>query len=137
MTDSFDFEANNLWDNYAPQEYRLSKRIRGKHTISFVISNSLIFGGFEFIPVNRAYDKLYAATNDDIYGDEYVVSGLQVTDIGNNVNISFKGLDFGEGTESVVVCGKTPNVLNSIQLRDTGEDGIQHTQLLEFMQSEL
>ncbi|MBR1833069.1 MAG: DUF4982 domain-containing protein [Ruminiclostridium sp.] len=137
MTDSFEFEANNLWDNYAPQEYRLSKRIRGKHTISFVISNSLIFGGFEFIPVNRAYDKLYAATNDDIYGDDYVVSGLQVTDIGNNVNISFKGLDFGEGTESVVVCGKTPNVLNSIQLRYTGEDGIQHTQLLEFMQSEL
>lgn len=134
---TLDFENNRLWDNHAPQEFKLPERLRGKHTISFVISKPLIFGGFEFVPVNRAYDKLYAASNDGIYGDDYVESGLQVTDIGNNVVISFTGLDFGEGSERLIICGKTPNVLNSIQLRYTGEDGIQHTQLMEFMQSEL
>ena len=132
-----EFTNNGLWDNHAPQEFSLPERLRGKHTISFVINKQLIFGGFEFNPVNRAFDKLYAAANDGIYGDDYVESGLQVTDIGNNVVINFNGLDFGEGTERMIICGKTPNVLNSIQLRYTGDDGIQHTQLLEFMQSEL
>ena len=131
----FDFVNNGLWDNFAPQEFRLSERLTGLNTISFVTDRHIIFGGFEFIPVNRAFDRLRPTDNDEIYGDDYNIAGVRVKDIGNNVNISFKGLEFGEGADSITICGRTPNELNSIQLRYTGEDGVQKTQLLEFTQA--
>ncbi|MBR5088691.1 MAG: DUF4982 domain-containing protein [Ruminiclostridium sp.] len=129
------FKNNGRWDGFEPQEFRLPKRLRDTSDISLVFSSRLIFGGFEFIAVNRAFDKIYAADNDDIYGDLYHITGLQITDIGNNVVITYKGLDFGEdGTNKITLCGKTPNALNSIQLRYTGADGVQNTQLIEFSQ---
>ncbi|MBP3854959.1 MAG: DUF4982 domain-containing protein [Ruminiclostridium sp.] len=132
---AFDFEHNGMWEGFAPQEFRLPQRLRGNEDIALVFNRKLTFGGFEFAAVNRAYDKNYAADNDEIYGDVYRITGLQVTDIGNNVIITFKGLDFGEdGASKITICGKTPNALNSVQLRYTGTDGVQHTQLMEFSQ---
>lgn len=132
---TMDFENNSLWDNYAPQEFSLPERICGLNTIAFVINRHVIFGGFEFVPVNRAFDRLRPTDNDEMYGDDYHISGVRVTDIGNNVIITFKELDFGDGTSSVTICGRTPNDINSIQLRYTGDDGVQQTQLLEFAQA--
>ena len=130
-----DFRSNGFWDNYAPQEFKLPERIRGKNTVAFVTEKNIIFGGFEFIQVNRAFEHVAAAANDEMYGDEYSEEGSRIVGIGNNVLITFKGLDFGEGANSITVCGRTTNALNPIQLRYTGEDGEQHTQLLEFSQS--
>ena len=135
LISTLNFENNGLWDNFAPQEFSLPTRLRGEQTISFVVSKHLIFGGFEFSAVNRAFDRIFAGEYDEVYGDDFKVSGTEVNDIGNNVLITFKGLDFGDGAKSITVCGKTPNALNSIQLRYTGTDGVQHTQLLEFSQS--
>ncbi len=129
------FRNNGRWEGFEEQEIKLSRRLRGSRDIAFVFNDRLIFGGFEFVKVNRAFDRLAAADNDEIYGDDYSISGPVVTDIGNNVLITFKGLDFGNGANSITVCGRTANALNSIQLRCTGEDGVQHTQLLEFSQS--
>ena len=136
MIASLEFKNNGRWEGFEPQEFRFDERLRGTNNIAFVFNKHLTFGGFEFEPVNRAFDKLYAAENDEAYGDAYQVSGLQITDIGNNVIITYKGLDFGEkGASKITVCGKTPNSVNSIQLRYTGDDGVQNTQLLEFTQS--
>ena len=130
-----DFKNNGYWDNYAPQEFRLNERISGINKISFVTNRNIIFAGFEFIPINRAFEHISAADNDEIYGDDYNVAGSRVTDIGNNVLITFKNLDFGSGAKNITICGRTTNALNSIQLRYTGEDGEQHTQLLDFSQT--
>ena len=136
LVSTLNFANNGRWEGFEPQEFKLDERIRGVQSIAFVFTKHMTFGGFEFAAVNRAYDKLYAADNDEAYGDSYIISGLQITDIGNNVMITYKGLDFGEdGAVKVTVCGKTPNALNSIQLRYTGEDKVQHTQLIEFSQS--
>ena len=87
--------------------------------------------------MSRAFDTLAAADNDEIYGDAYTVSGGMINDIGNNVLITFKALDFGdEGASKITLCGKTPNTVNSVQLRYTGNDGVQHTRILEFKQSD-
>ena len=132
---TLEFANNGRWEGFEAQRFTLPERISGMQTVSFVFNGHLIFGGFEFTVSDRAFEKIYAADNDEIYGDVYRITGLQITDIGNNVLITYKGLDFGEnGTDRVTVCGKTPNALNSIQLRYTGEDGVQHTQLLEFSQ---
>lgn len=129
-------ENNGIWDGFAPQEFKLPERIRGTETIAFVINRKFTFGGFEFTPVDRAFDKLYASDNDEIYGDAYQLSGLQITEIGNNVVLTFKELDFGnDGASSITICGRTPNTVNSVQIRCTGTDGVQRTQLVEFPQS--
>ncbi len=135
LIETFEIRNNGLWGSFEPQKFKLSRRLKGSMTISFVINKRMIFGGFEFIAVNRAFDRLTPADNDEIYGDEYNVSGSRIVDIGNNVLITFKGLDFGEGANSITISGRTTNALNSIQLRYTGEDGVQHTQLLEFSQT--
>lgn len=135
MITTVEFGHNGLWDNHAPKEFKLPERITGVNSIYFVFTQFIIFGGFEFMPINRAYEQICAADNDEIYGDDYREEGSRVTEIGNNVFITYKGLDFGEGTRSITICGRTTNALNPIQLRYTGDDGEQHTQLLEFSQS--
>ena len=135
IIDTLAFDNNSLWDNFAAQQFKLPEKIRGKETISFVINRHLIFGGFEFIQIDRAFDKNLPSDNDEIYGDDYSISGTRVTDIGNNVIITFKGLDFGTYASSVTISGRTPNDKNSIQIRYTGEDGVQQTQIIDFPHS--
>lgn len=125
------FPHNNGWGSFSPLDFKLDSRISGIHDICFVISDKCIFGGFEFIPCERAYEKLFPAENDGIYGDDYSVNGQNVEKIGNNVVISFNGMNFGEGSDRITVCGRTPNKINSIQLKCG-----QKTQILEFSRSE-
>ncbi len=129
------FPHNNGWGSFEPYDFELPERIKGVHNLCFVISDKCIFGGFEFIPEEKAFAKLYAADNDEIYGDDYSVSGERVEKIGNNVVLGFSGMDFGEGTSYVTICGRTPNEVNTIQLRHT-RDGVQQTQILEFAQAD-
>ncbi|MCM1334832.1 MAG: DUF4982 domain-containing protein [Bacteroides sp.] len=136
ILDVLDFKNNGLWDSFAPQEFTLSKRITGIRTITFVISEPIIFGGFEFERRNKAYEQLGAANGDSLYGDDYRIEGESVLDIGNNVLISFNGLDFTDGTERVTICGRTPNEVNAIQLRFSDENGNKTTQLLDFPYSD-
>ncbi|NLZ46261.1 MAG: DUF4982 domain-containing protein, partial [Clostridiales bacterium] len=130
-----DFPYNGLWDRFAPFEFILPKRIKGTHTISFVVSTHCIFGGFEFAKHNKAFDKNSAINNDSVYGDEFTKdSGNDmISHIGNNVLINFNGFDFGEsGASKITICGSTPNDTNTISLRFTDENGIRKTSLLEF-----
>ncbi len=135
LIDVLNFEKNGRWEGFAPQSFGLSERLKGISTISFVISEHIIFGGFEFARKNKAYELLNAADNDGIYGDDYKIDGDSVTEIGNNVVISFSDMDFSEGTEKITVCGRTPNDVNTIQIRYNDENGVQQTQLLEFPNS--
>lgn len=129
------FSNNGHWCGFAGQDFPLAERMTGVHDISVVISDRVIFGGIGFIPVQRAFDKNWTAEADSVYGDEYKITGRSVTGIGNNVNISYDGLDFGEsGAQHLVISGATGNPMNQIQLRYTPAGGSQNTFLLEFMQ---
>ncbi len=132
---SVGFAKNGHWEGFAPQEFDLPERIKGVQSVAFVFTQDIIFGGFEFVQCDRAFEMIRASDNDEIYGDDYRISGPRVEDIGNNVILTFKGLDFGEGARTITISGRTTNALNSIQLRYTGEDGDQHTQLLDFPQT--
>ncbi len=131
------FHNNGHWCGFAPEEFALSERLSGLHTISVVIEHKVIFGGFEFREINRAFDTNYTAQSDSIYGDEYRIEGRSVVGIGNNVIINYDALDFGEdGAAALTVCGITANPSNQIQLRYTPEGGEQTSVLLEFMHSD-
>lgn len=129
------FPHNNGWGSFSPLDFKLDRSISGTHDIYFAISDYCIFGGFEFIPRERAYEKLFAAENDGLYGDDYSVNGSSVEKIGNNVVVSFSGMNFTHGTDRITICGRTPNEINSIQLQYDDASG-QKTQILEFARSE-
>ena len=125
------FPHNNGWDYARPYDFKLPSKLKGIHTLSFRIADKCIFGGFEFTAEEKAFAELSPADNDALYGDDYAVNGGSIEKIGNNVVIGFNDMDFGAGTEKIVICGRTPNEVNTIQLRYT-ENGTSKTQLLEF-----
>ena len=132
-----EFPVNSLWDGFAPFDFTLPKRLKGLQSIAFVVDKHNIFGGFEFVPQNRAFAKLTAAECDAVYGDDFEINGSRIEKIGNNVVIEFKEMDFGDGTVEIAIRGRTKNVKNTIQIRYTpSEGGEQKTQLIEFSGNE-
>lgn len=130
-----DFGNNGHWCGFAGQNFALAERLTGVRTISVVIDSRVIFGGFSFVPIERAYDTDWVGEADSVYGDDYRIDGRRVADIGNNVIINYEGLDFGEGgSEALIISGETGNPMNQIQLRYTPAGGAQKTVLLEFQQ---
>lgn len=130
-----DFGNNGHWCGFAGQNFALAERLTGVRTISVVIDSRVIFGGFSFVPIERAYDTNWVGEADSVYGDDYRIDGRRVADIGNNVIINYEGLDFGEGgSEALIISGETGNPMNQIQLRYTPAGGAQKTVLLEFQQ---
>lgn len=127
------FQNNGHWCGFAPQAFALPHRLRGTHRISVVIDSRIIFGGFEFVPINRAFDENFTAECDSIYGDDFSTEGKSVVKIGNNVILNYSALDFGaDGTDSIVINGSTPNPTNAVQLRYTPEGGEQASVFLDF-----
>ena len=130
-----DFGNNGHWCGFAGQDFALAERLTGGRTISVVIDSRVIFGGFSFVPIERAYDTNWVGEADSVYGDDYRIDGRRVADIGNNVIINYERLDFGEGgSEALIISGETGNPMNQIQLRYTPAGGAQKTVLLEFQQ---
>ena len=130
-----DFGNNGHWCGFAGQDFALAERLTGVRTISVVIDSRVIFGGFSFVPIERAYDTNWVGEADSVYGDDYRIDGRRVADFGNNVIINYEGLDFGEGgSEALIISGETGNPMNQIQLRYTPAGGAQKTVLLEFQQ---
>lgn len=134
LVDTLRIPHNNRWDGFDIIDAPLSELFKGISTVTFGIKNYCIFGGFEFEKPNEAFALISAADNDGVYGDDFAVNGSRIENIGNNVVIEFKGMDFGSGAASVTVIGRTLNEVNTIQLRTNDGSG-QRTQLLEFANS--
>ena len=131
------FANNGHWCGFAPQSFALSHRIRGAHRISVVIDSRIIFGGFAFVPINRAFDENFTAECDSIYGDDFATEERSIVKIGNNVILNYSALDFGtDGTDSIVINGATPNPTNAVQLRYTPAGGEQASVFLDFAQAD-
>lgn len=136
LTDTLLFKPNNGWDRFMPQDFTLSRRFKGICSLSFAVSENIIFGGFEFTKLERSKARLQSGEYDDIYGDDFIIRENRIEEIGNNVVIVFKDLDFGEkGVDGIIIRGKTSNSVNPIQIRYTPKGGNQITQLAEFEHS--
>ncbi len=101
--------------------------------LTLVSSDKFFLKEFHFTRQEKAYARLSALTDGVTYGDSFVRTADAIEQIGNNVSLEFNDMDFGtEGTDSIVICGRTPLQQNTIQLRFT--DGA--TQVLPFPHSE-
>ena len=127
------YQKPGIWEVFQPETFVLPRRLRGVTNMTIVSLDKFFLKEFHFTRQEKAYARLYALTDGVTYGDSFVRTADAIEQIGNNVSLEFSDMNFGEmGTDSIVICGRTPLQQNTIQLRFT--DGA--TQVLPFPHSE-
>lgn len=130
------YQKPSRWNVYQEETYRLPKRLKGVTTLSFVLRRKIHLKGFRFERVLKAYERLNALDHDQIYGDSFTIAADAIENIGNNVSLVYRNLDFGEsGSTKLVLCGRSSLDRNTIHLLFEGSDGEQK-QIIEFGSSE-
>lgn len=133
LLDTVIYRKPSIWNMYQEETYRLPERIKGIAALGFVMRAKVHLKGFRFTRLEKAYERLWAAEADSVYGDSFRKEGRAVRDIGNNVTLAYENMDFGEnGTDSVVICGCTPLKVNSIHIHFTDASGEMVNRILEF-----
>ncbi len=126
----FVYDLGMEWAVYRTAVYTLPKRLKGVTTLCFVFRRRLHMKGFRFLKMNKAYAALDAADCDAVYGDNYQINGGAVENIGNNVTLEYRDMDFGPaGTETISVRYRSGIPKNSMQVVFTGETGIKRVMI--------
>jgi len=118
----FSYQKKSIWLTYIPETYKLTKTLRGVHTICFESSDGYDIHGFSFERRKKEFTELYAVNNENIYGDKFTVNAEDVTGIGNNVLLDFGEFDFTEEQPaSLIIKGRSKLPLNSINIIFSGD----------------
>ena len=129
----FTYRHESIYNTYNENVFTLSRRLFGIHTITIVMKTVIYLHGFYFDKSPKAFAKLRALDADLIAGDTFTKTAEAVEGIGNNVNLDFSNMDFGElGTASLTICGKSNSENNTINIKFFAEDGSSTTQVIEF-----
>lgn len=127
------YQKPGIWEVFQPETFTLPRRLQGVTDLTIVSEDKFFLKEFYFTRQEKAFARLYALTDGVTYGDSFVRTEDAIEQIGNNVSLEFTDMNFGEtGTDSIVICGRTPLPQNTIQLRFT--DGA--TQVIPFPHSE-
>ena len=127
------YKHSSIYNTFSENVFTLSRRLFGVHTISIAFKTELVFHGFYFDQTAKALSKLSALDADDIVGDSFTKTEDAVTGIGNNVNLDFANMDFGnKGAVKLTICGKSNTENNTINLKLFGENGSVKTHVIEF-----
>ena len=130
------YQKPSIWNVYQEETYRLSKRLKGITSICFVLRQKVHLKGFSFARQNKAYQTLPVKECDNVYGDSFVLAEDGIENIGNNVTIVFRQMEFGDaGAGKLIICGHTPMEKNAVQLR-LGSEGGETVQMVEFCHTE-
>lgn len=122
----FTYQKKSIWLTYIPETYKLTKVLRGVHTIVFESDNGYDIEGFFFEKRAKEFAELEAVNCEKIYGDKFTVNADDVTGIGNNVVLDFGEFDFTENAPSaVVITGKSKLPMNSINILVSGETEVR------------
>lgn len=126
------YQKPSIWNVYQPETFRLCRRLKGITTISFLLHQKIHIKGFSFQRQNKAFLRLLASESDAVYGDSFQKREGCVEQIGNNVSLEFREMDFGEeGTGKLTICGRAPKGACSIHVRFfDGEE--ESKQIVEF-----
>ncbi len=123
LVGDFSYQKKSIWLTYIPETYKLTKTLRGVHTICFESANGYDIHGFVFEKRAKEFSELFAVNCENIYGDKFTVNTEDVTGIGNNVILDFGEFDFSETEPSaLVVTGRSKLPLNSINLIISGDN---------------
>lgn len=127
----FMYTVPTKWMTYQPQTFKLTRKLRGVHTVSFRSGWRYDFQGFSFTRFPKETSEIFAADALSIYGDSFTQEQEAVTGIGNNVTLSFGDFDFTAAKPSkIVIKGRSKLPVNSIHLQCEGKETKRF--LLEF-----
>ncbi len=130
------YESPSWYNHYQANTFRLSKRLKGVKTISIKLFIKLSINGFVFTRFEKAFGTLNATENNMINGDSYIIEEDLIREIGNNVDIEFRNMNFGEkGCSKITICGRSHIPTNTIHVRFSG-DGGDVNQIVEFPESD-
>ncbi|SFL51729.1 beta-galactosidase [Gracilibacillus orientalis] len=126
------YQKESRWNVYQPETFKLSQKLKGVTSISFVTNKKMHIKGFSFKKRNRAFSKNYVVDADQIYGDTFNKLPDRVEEIGNNVSFEFDNFDFGDqGATQLEINGHSPIDKNSIHVRFFDGDE-ERAEILEF-----
>lgn len=130
------YQKPSIWNVYQEETYKLNKRIKGITQITFVLRQKVHIKGFIFKEINKAFERLNCVDCNDIYGDSFTIEEDRIRDIGNNVSVIFKEMDFTSlGTDVIIIKGRSLVEKTSIHIcYQCGEESGR--QLVEFPYSE-
>ncbi len=125
------YTQGHEWNVFKKQTFKLPYRLKGVKTFTFVLHTRHMIRGFIFEKQEKAYQQLFVSKDkDSIYGDTFTIEENCVANIGNNVNIGFRNMDFtSKPASKVTVHGQTPNEINTIQVRFTDATETKITEL--------
>jgi len=131
----FGYHKKPVWLTYIPETYRLSKVLKGLHTIVMESADGFQIQGFSFEKREKEFLEMNAADNEKLYGDQYTVEEDAITGIGNNVMLEFGEFDFEkERPAALEITGRSALPQNSIHMIFDGEESKRI--ILEFEGSE-
>ena len=115
-----EYQKPSIWNVYQTETWTLPERLKGVQTVAFQMKDKVHLKSLIFEKQSRAYLHHNAAEADEIYGDNYVIEGTAVKQIGNNVSMTWKNMEFGERTEcTLTVEAETPLENNAITVKMT------------------
>jgi len=130
------YDMPTRWNVYQEATFHLDERLVGLDTFGIELQSKIHIKGFIFQRRSRAWDVFAAADRDIVYGDSYQESPEGILDIGNNVSLVFRELDFGaEGCHQITIRGRTKLENNSIHICFKGKDG-ETRRIAEFHRQE-
>ena len=129
----FTYKHESIYNTYSENVFTLDRRLFGVHTITIAFTYDLYLHGFYFEKSPKAFAKLAALDADLIAGDSFTKTDTAVEKIGNNVNLDFTNMDFGDTTTTkLTICGKSNTENNTINIKFFAADGSSTTQVIEF-----
>ena len=127
------YRAKSVYNTFTENTFTLNRRLFGVHTISIVLKTELVIHGFYFDKTPKAFAKLNALNADDIVGNTFKKGVDCVEGIGNNVNLDFSNMNFGDKKATkLTVCGKSNTDNNTINIKFFDEEGNATTQVIDF-----
>ncbi len=118
----FTYHEPPQWLTYKPNTFKLSKVLKGMHTLVMESGDGFHVQGFSFVKPEKEFAEINAADNESVYGDKFTCEPDAVTGIGNNVLLSFGEFDFSDSAPArVVITGKSALPFNSIHVIFTGD----------------
>ncbi len=130
---TFTYRHESIYNTYSENVFTLNHRLFGLHTITISFETDLYLHGFYFDKSPKAYAMLRALDANLIAGDAFTRTENAVEGIGNNVNLDFADMDFGDhAAASITICGKSNTENNTINIKFFAEDGSSTTQVIDF-----
>ena len=127
------YQKPSRWNVYQPETYTLPRRITGVQTLCFVMTAKVHLKGFSFTRLSRAWLRQTALGADDVYGDSFRKTEAGIVDIGNNVTLTYRNMDFGEATRArLTIDGATPLAVQPVNVRFRNDAGEELTAMAAF-----